>query len=366
MGEVLREFDERIAVAEKGLLLHQENLRSSQQKLDRGSNTVREIEANLRSITERLRMLHNKRRELEEKREECMKDAQVDTLPLEEEREQRKEAIATMTRECERLTKEIEDLKLEVQDASQRKGFVEKRKGEIKSQIDELERKISSTLGQQDAARKTVENQQKQLVKKEKVLEEAKAVLATKMSLREEKESIARNQTASLLANWNNEPLGVEEHETKERLRAVILSKQKQLEAGKAKAGLQGQSKDELMKKIISATDAFKEEKSKFDLLISTLANLEADHKNRRAAWKELYRKNKKIVSRMFDKYLQKKGFSGELQFNDKEYTLNICCQTDNKDERTQCNDVRQLSGGERSYTTLCLLMALGHVVCLL
>lgn len=42
---------------------------------------------------------------------------------------------------------------------------------------------------------------------------------------------------------------------------------------------------------------------------------------------------------------------------------LLITTQTDNHDENTQCNDMRQMSGGERSYTTLCLLLALGHVI---
>jgi structural maintenance of chromosomes protein 6 len=36
---------------------------------------------------------------------------------------------------------------------------------------------------------------------------------------------------------------------------------------------------------------------------------------------------------------------------------------TDNNDQLTQCDDVKQLSGGERSFTTLCLLLSLGHVI---
>ena len=35
----------------------------------------------------------------------------------------------------------------------------------------------------------------------------------------------------------------------------------------------------------------------------------------------------------------------------------------DNSNDGTRVKDVRQLSGGERSYTTLCLLLALGHVI---
>jgi chromosome segregation ATPase len=95
-----------------------------------------------------------------------------------------------------------------------------------------------------------------------------------------------------------------------------------------------------------------------------------------------------KLVAKQFDMYMQKKGFSGtgplslslslplvslslsvshltllSVQFDHKEHLLRITTQTDNLDENTQCNDMRQMSGGERSYTTLCLLLALGHVI---
>ena len=42
---------------------------------------------------------------------------------------------------------------------------------------------------------------------------------------------------------------------------------------------------------------------------------------------------------------------------------MTVEIQTDNNDDNTRATDVRQLSGGERSYTTLCLLLALGHVI---
>jgi hypothetical protein len=97
-----------------------------------------------------------------------------------------------------------------------------------------------------------------------------------------------------------------------------------------------------------------------------------------------------KLVAKQFDMYMQKKGFSGtghppptshtlslslgphssclsfsssSVQFDHKEHLLRITTQTDNLDANTQCNDMRQMSGGERSYTTLCLLLALGHVI---
>ena len=70
-----------------------------------------------------------------------------------------------------------------------------------------------------------------------------------------------------------------------------------------------------------------------------------------------------KKVAQRFDKYLQKKGQSGSVDFNHTDGTLKLICQTDNFDETSRTEDVKQLSGGERSFATLCLLLALGHVI---
>ena len=37
--------------------------------------------------------------------------------------------------------------------------------------------------------------------------------------------------------------------------------------------------------------------------------------------------------------------------------------QTDGRNEKGKADDVRNLSGGERSYTTFCLMLALGHAI---
>ena len=62
-----------------------------------------------------------------------------------------------------------------------------------------------------------------------------------------------------------------------------------------------------------------------------------------------------------FDDILNKKGSSGSIKFNHNEKTLDLIVQKDNKDEHSKTADVKALSGGERSFTTLALLLALGE-----
>lgn len=49
-----------------------------------------------------------------------------------------------------------------------------------------------------------------------------------------------------------------------------------------------------------------------------------------------------------------------EVTFDHENKTMGMTYQKDSSDDASQCDDVRQLSGGERSYATLAMLLALG------
>lgn len=67
------------------------------------------------------------------------------------------------------------------------------------------------------------------------------------------------------------------------------------------------------------------------------------------------------MVDGRFDATLQKKGQSGEVSLDHETRELFLTVQKDNRDSQSQIENVKQLSGGERSYATLSLLVALGE-----
>ncbi|KAJ1417414.1 hypothetical protein B484DRAFT_334221, partial [Ochromonadaceae sp. CCMP2298] len=64
-----------------------------------------------------------------------------------------------------------------------------------------------------------------------------------------------------------------------------------------------------------------------------------------------------------FDKYQQMNNSAGTLKFKPETRELFLKVMVDNQDKNTISGDIGNLSGGERSFVTLCLLLALGHVV---
>lgn len=89
--------------------------------------------------------------------------------------------------------------------------------------------------------------------------------------------------------------------------------------------------------------------------------SLVGDLRDRRDMWKVFRSHISNMSNDSFDEILNTKGSSGYIEFDHKKGQLNLVVQKDNNDENTQTNDVKALSGGERSFTTLSLLLALGE-----
>ena len=126
---------------------------------------------------------------------------------------------------------------------------------------------------------------------------------------------------------------------------------------------MEGRSKVVIADRFEKAALDYKESSALWEKLNEEFRIHSEDYTMRRVMWSSKLKSNAKVISKNFDIYLQSKGFAGKVKFDHKNQTLHLTCQTDNTNDESRVSDVRQLSGGERSYTTLCLLLALGHVV---
>eukprot|EP00980_Cylindrotheca_fusiformis_P021406 scaffold8259_cov143-Cylindrotheca_fusiformis.AAC.24 len=93
----------------------------------------------------------------------------------------------------------------------------------------------------------------------------------------------------------------------------------------------------------------------------STSCNLSADLKKRKQRWRQFRQYISLIANHKFNAILNDKGSSGEIEFDHKSNRLDLCVQKDFADANSQQKDVKALSGGERSYTTIALLLAVGE-----
>jgi len=88
---------------------------------------------------------------------------------------------------------------------------------------------------------------------------------------------------------------------------------------------------------------------------------LSKDLRQRKNRWRQFRGHIAEMTNIGFDEFLNKKGSAGEVEFDHDLGQLNLIVQKDNADSNSQTKDVKALSGGERSFATLSLLLAIGE-----
>ena len=94
-----------------------------------------------------------------------------------------------------------------------------------------------------------------------------------------------------------------------------------------------------------------------------TCSHLKTDFKVRMQRWRQFRHLIAAKTDQSFDEILNLKGSSGGIEFDHSDKALNLCVQKDSADQNSQQKDVKALSGGERSFTTIALLLALGDAL---
>jgi chromosome segregation ATPase len=116
-----------------------------------------------------------------------------------------------------------------------------------------------------------------------------------------------------------------------------------------------------LLKNWTKLAKSHKDKEDALKIIGTNIDNLKADMKERRVKFRAFRAHIGRRTNNTFDELLNRKGSSGHIAFDSKNRTLNLTVQKDNKDSSTKTNDVKALSGGEKSFTTLSLLLALGE-----
>lgn len=143
--------------------------------------------------------------------------------------------------------------------------------------------------------------------------------------------------------------------------KARIVRGEKQIERERQKRALSERDPEVLKDKYDRAKSDLKVKMDFVGKIEDNIVGLKKDLKERRKRWKQFRKHIGDLTNCTFDEMLNKKGSSGMIEFDHHDQTLNLIVQKDSMNEMTQTKDVKALSGGERSFTTLALLLALGE-----
>ncbi len=141
---------------------------------------------------------------------------------------------------------------------------------------------------------------------------------------------------------------------------ARVKKAQEQLEKEREKRKISDIDPAVVYEKMQRARKAAMKKKLAIDGIKQNIEMLTTDMHERRRKWKALRKHIAHLTNVSFDQLLGRKGQAGCLNFDHRDKTLDLIVQKD-ADQASQTSDVKLLSGGERSYVTLCLLLALGE-----
>ena len=121
-------------------------------------------------------------------------------------------------------------------------------------------------------------------------------------------------------------------------------------------------SYDELSAELQHLISEFERSQAYCELNTRLLENFDRSLNNRKIAWTHFRSNIAGASNSNFIGSIQSRNFRGNLEYNHTEYTLSINIQVDNfdsDDEHVAKSDIKQLSGGEKSFGTTCFLVSL-------
>jgi structural maintenance of chromosomes protein 6 len=254
-----------------------------------------------------------------------------------------------------------------------KKDKYEKKKNILNHKHSELQEILQKAVQDNQTKKSRLKKLKEIYDNKKKLLDhadnESNKQLEEKIKIEEKAREITRNN----VENWDEQPLELDRKETRKRLEAEAKKLKEQLDRGRKEQCNSGLTLDEATDRYVKSKETFALAKTNFQILQTNLLEFQDDLKNRKNAFKQHRKKNATIVNDYFDKYMCDKGFSGQCKINfpkqvdgyaDIPGTLSLITNVNAEanGDAGQCTDVKQLSGGERSFTTLALLLALGNV----
>ena len=326
-------------------------------------NQKAKIDADMQKVSEDIKRFYRHRTEIENELKDVDDALNIDTSDLEAEEKDLIDGIEDKKNELKLIDGKVKEAEEILSSAQGEKKKCEAQKFELTRELNDIEERLKKLQEDGASRAKALSKAKVELAKAAKDLQGALDAQKQKEAEIDKARDIAIDNCRKLLGDgYDGMPIALTLREDKKYLQNRIEMLKKQVEEAKRKAGLEGRTVQSATDKCKRAQLDYEQSKKECTIIADELISLKNDLDDRRIKWEDSYAKDKKIVTRQFDMNLNAKGFCGKIKFDDDAKTLSIVCQTDNSDDTTRRSNVQGLSGGERSFTTLSLLLALSHV----
>ncbi|XP_051471915.1 structural maintenance of chromosomes protein 6 isoform X2 [Apus apus] len=345
-----KDVEAEISHLEKEIESKKEQVAASQQRLYSLENEMRQNEDHLLSHRRYQKELQIKIRKTNAEiadLENMEEHQSVDICTLEDEAEENKGKMESVKKDMQKQSRNMEELKnlLQVaekkfEEMKEKIHRVEEIAGPIKDELNEADSEVGSSK------RRLQHYQDKQ---KEHLvcIKRLKDLLAAKEKELEEKTAQARQIYSER----------IEVSRTVKSLDAEMNRLRERINSENVRHG----NREEIIQQFHDAKERYEDASSKVKNLKKFIRLLEEIMTQRFKIYRQFLRLLSLRCNLYFDHLLRIRACSGKILFDHKNETLSMTVQP-REEDRAALNDMRSLSGGERSFSTVCFILSLWSI----
>ncbi|NXQ81512.1 SMC6 protein, partial [Nyctibius grandis] len=271
----------------------------------------------------------------------------VDIRTLEDEAKENKGKMESVKKDMQEQSRKMEELKSILQVAE--KKFEEMK--EKVHQVEEIAGPIKDELNQADSE---VENSKRRLQHCEDKQKEHLACIKRHKELLAAKEKGLEEKIAQARQIYSER---LEVSRTVKSLDAEMNRLRERINSENDRHG----NREEIIQQFHDAKERYEDANSKVKNLKKFIRLLEEIMTQRFKIYRQFLRLLSLRCKLYFDNLLRIRACSGKIYFDHKNETLSITVQP-REEDKAALNDVRSLSGGERSFSTVCFVLSLWSV----
>ncbi|NXU79592.1 SMC6 protein, partial [Oreotrochilus melanogaster] len=345
-----KDVEAEISHLEEEIKNKKQQMTSSQQRLCSIQNEIRLNEEHLQGHRRHQKDLQIKIRRTNAEiadLENIEEHQSVDICALEEEAEENKGKMESVKKDMQEQSRKMEELKSILQEA-------EKQLEEMKEKIHQVEEIAGPIKDELNEADSEVGNSKRRLQHYQDKQKEHLGCIKRHKDLLAAKEKELEEKTAQARQIYSER---IEVSRTVKSLDAEMNRLRERINSENVRHG----NREEIVQQFHDAKERYEDANNKVKNLKKFIKLLEEIMTQRFKIYRHFLRLLSLRCKLYFDHLLRIRACSGKILFDHKNETLSITVQP-REEDKAALNDMRSLSGGERSFSTVCFILSLWSI----
>jgi len=348
LKKAIKEKEKDVRIVEHRQIELETEVKKLNESLKKKNDSIHFIKKTIERIN---RSIDDKQRELADVLNEEDGDQKY-IEELDEKIEQRKQKIVELTEKGNAEEQKLDGLKEQITETQKKSLELKKIMSDYDRQMEQKNEEILQTIE---------EYRNKQgLTRKYEILVQQK-----ENELSRVKEEVAALEKvvhqAIIAANGQTQNVRTDTDLSYEEVNRRMNQKKKELDTETQKLG--EMDAHAIKQNYLEYLNTFKDKEKEINISQRCFTSLQKGLKRRMEMWKEIRYKWSQAVSEMFGTYMSQKGHSGKIVFDFDSGQLNFDIHMSTHGKSVHIKDMKSLSGGEKSYTTVSFLLAIWELV---